>query len=385
MKDYLFKMPTKIRYGEGLAGRLGEVVKELGHEEVFIVTGPTVSKSFGFKSIIDSLMKEAIRYEIYDSLESEPTVEQIDFAALKLKQSSATLVLSIGGGSRIDAAKAMCLLKTHEGSISDYLFGGTKTVTNKVIPQVCIPTTAGTGSEVTGVSVVSDEARGVKVSVNHEYLIPIIAIIDPKLHLDMPAFITATTGMDALTHAIEAYVSLNAEPISDMFALSAIKMIGNSLRKVINDGNDLDARAEMAIASTIAGVAFANGGLGLVHGIAQSMGAVAHVTHGVGNGLILPYAMKVNAKGNPKKFAEIATALGEDLSGLSEYESSCKAADAVFALAKDIGIPMKLSNVGITKEMFPEIIKGTMEYRLLAINPVKVTEQDVLDILTEAF
>lgn len=385
MKDYIFKMPTRIRYGEGLAKRLGEIIRELGHEDVFVVTGPIVSKSFWFQEITDSLITEGINFEVYDRFESEPTVEQIDIAALKLKQSAATVVLAIGGGSRIDAAKAMCLLKTHDGSISDYLFGGTKTVTNEVISLICIPTTAGTGSEVTGVSVVSDEARGVKVSVTHESLIPKIAIIDPILHLDMPAFITATTGMDALTHAIEAYVSLNAEPISDAFALSSIKMIGNSLRKVIRDGKDLTARGEMAVASTIAGVAFANGGLGLVHGIAQSMGAVAHVTHGVANGLILPYAMKVNAKGNPKKFCDIAEALGEDLAGLSETEGSEKAAVAVFALAKDIGIPMKLSGVGITEDMFPEIIKGTMAYRLLAINPVKITEQDVLSILKEAF
>lgn len=385
MKDFLFKMPTKVQFGIGITDQLGKTIKDMGFKKVFIATDGFLSKSFIMGKVIAALEKEEVAYTIFNELNSEPTVTQIDTASDRLKASGSDVVLAVGGGSPTDAAKAMCVLQTHEGSIADYLFGGTKNVVNPTMPLLCIPTTAGTGSEMTGVAVVSDEARGVKVSVSHEYITPKLAVIDPALHLGMPNFISATTGMDALTHAIESYVSLNAEPISDALGIYAIKMIGQNLRKVIEDGQDIEARANMAIASTIAGVAFTNGGLGVVHGIAQSMGAVAHVAHGVANGLILPYAMKKNVSGNYEKFKDIAVALGEDVTGLTLEEAAGKSVDAVFQLAESISIPMKLSDVKITKEMFPQIIKDTMAYRLLAINPVKISEKDVEEILNEAF
>lgn len=385
MKQFEFKMPTKIQFGVGATSQLGKTMKSLGFRKIFIVTGSTIGKSAILAKAKEALSAEGIEYEVYDQLTAEPNVKQIDIGAKVLKESQSDAVVAIGGGSRIDAAKAMCVLQNHEGSIADYLFGGTKTVSKTVMPLICMPTTAGSGSEVTGVSVVNDEDRGVKVSVTHEYLIPKLAIIDPELHVDMPKLIAATTGMDALTHAIESYVSLNAEPVSDSLGYGAMKMIGENLRKVIENGGDVEARGNMAIASTMAGVAFVNGGLGVVHGIAQAIGAIADVSHGVANGLILPYAMKKNIQGNYKKFKEIAIALGENVTGLSDEKAAEKSVDAVFALARDVGAPMKLSEVGVTKEMFPEIIKGTMAYRLLAINPRKLNEEDIEDILNDAF
>src|SRR5665647_647329 len=334
-------MQAKVQFGVGITGKLGEILKEQGFNKVFIATGPIISKSEIMTKIKNALDKEEIEYTIYDKLNTEPTVKQIDSAAEILKKSGSDVVLAVGGGSPIDAAKAMCVLQTHEGSIADYLFGRTKVVNKKIMPLVCIPTTAGTGSEMTGISVVSDEERGVKLSIRDRYLTPRLAIIDPELHLDMPKFITATTGMDALTHAIESYISLNAEPISDAMGIYAIKLIGRNLRNVVNNGHDIEARTFMAIASTIAGVAFVNGGLGVVHGIAQSMGVVAHTAHGVANGLILPYAMKKNVVGNYEKFKDIAVALDEDISGITLENAALKAADAVFKLSKDIGIPIK--------------------------------------------
>lgn len=385
MKDFMFKMPTRIMYGTGAAEKIGDTLKGMGYKKIFIVTGPTVGKTEGVLQIKKSLENAGMDYEVYSNLAAEPSVNQIDEASAVLKASNSDAVLAVGGGSRIDAAKAMCLMQTHDGSIADYLFGGSKTVTNPTMPLICVPTTAGSGSEMTPVSVVNDEARGVKVSVTHDYLFPALAVIDPKLHVDMPKFVTGTTGMDALTHAIESYVSLNAGPLSDMMGLYAIKLIGENLIKAINDGADLEARGKMALASSIAGVAFMNGGLGVVHGIAQTMGAVADVPHGVANSLILPYAMKKNIKGNIRKFKDIAIALGVDESGLAEEEIAAKSAEVVFKLAEDAGIPMKLKEVGITREMFPDLVEGTMAYRLLALNPVKITSDDVLEILEEAF
>ena len=214
---------------------------------------------------------------------------------------------------------------------------------------------------------------------------PKFAIIDPLQQIHMPAFITATTGMDALTHAIESYVSLNANPFSDAYGEMAIRLIGENIRTAVHDPMNLEAREKMAVASTLAGTAFVNGGLGAVHGISQAMGGVAHVAHGTANSMMLPYVIEKNIPGNLEKFGKIAELLGENVAGLSKWEAAHCAIIAVQKLAADLRIPSKLTEVGVTKEMFPAIIKGTMEYRLLAVNPVKITEQDVEEILEKTY
>ena len=386
MKDFIFKMPAKVRFGEGIHKQLGTILKdEMGFSKVFVATDKGIVATGIIDKVKEGLDKGGIAYEIYDELIPDPTIEVVDEAADVLRQSGADVVLAVGGGSPIDTAKAMCMLQTHEGSVRDYLFGGSKQVTRETMPLVCIPTTAGTGSEMTAASVISNNQDKTKVSVTHENLIPRIALIDPELQMGMPPFITATTGMDALTHAIESYVSLNAEPISDAMGIAAIRMISENIRLATADGSNKVARTNMAIASTIAGVAFMNGGLGVVHGIAQTIGAVAHVAHGVANSLLLPYCMERNVVGNLSKFRNIAIAMGENIDGLSEREAAQAAVDAVFQLAKDLKVPMKLKDVGVTREMFPEIIEGTMEYRLLGVNPCKLKPSDIEEILENAF
>lgn len=302
-----------------------------------------------------------------------------------LKDSGCDVCVAVGGGSVIDTAKAMCMLITNEGSVKEYLFGGSKTVENPSLPLIAVPTTAGSGSEVSAASVITDEENDIKLSVSHEYLMPKFAIIDPLQQIHMPAFITATTGMDALTHAIESYVSLNANPFSDAYGEMAIRLIGENIRAAVHDPLNLEAREKMAVASTLAGTAFVNGGLGAVHGISQAMGGVAHVAHGTANSMMLPFVIEKNIPGNLEKFGKIAKLLGENVAGLSKWEAAHCAITAVQKLAADLRIPKKLTEVGVTKEMFPAIIKGTMEYRLLAVNPVKITEQDVEEILEKAY
>lgn len=386
MKEFEYKMPAKVRFGVGITRNLGRILREeLGFQKVFIATDKGIVAAGILEKITNTLAQEEFPYQVYDALIPDPTIEVVDEAADILRNSGADVVVAVGGGSPIDTAKAMCMLQTHEGSVRDYLFGGTKQVENPILPLICIPTTAGTGSEMTAASVITNNQEQTKVSVTHENLIPKMALIDPTLHVGMPPFITATTGMDALTHAIEAYVSLNAEPISDAMGIAAIRIIGENLRIAVADGSNLEARTNMALASTIAGAAFLNGGLGVVHGIAQTIGAVAHVAHGTANALLLPYCMERNLVGNLKKFKQIAQALGENTDSMTERQAAQAAADAVFQLAKDLHVPMKLKDVGVTREMFPEIIKGTMEYRLLAVNPCKLTEKDVEEILLRAF
>lgn len=387
MKDFMFRMPTKVMFGAGISKKLPEIAAGLNAKKVFLLTGPNVVKTDIIKTIRESLDSSGMDYVLYSDIETDPPIEIVDKTAEILRDSNADLVVAVGGGSPMDTAKAVCMLQTNEGSIRDYLFGGTKTVTNPCMPLICIPTTAGSGSEMTAAAVITDKQNGIKLSVTNDLLMPKVALLDPALQTGMPQSVTASTGMDALTHAIEAYVSLNATPLSDMCALYAMETIGKNLRLAVANGNNLEARGNMAIASSIAAVAFLNGGLGVVHGIAQAMGGIAHTPHGVANALILPYAMKRNIIGNLQKFRDIAVALGENVEGKTLREAAELSAKAVMQLAVDLQIPIKLSDprINITKDMFPKIIEGTMAYRLLAINPCKLYEKDIENILEEAF
>jgi len=387
MKQFEFKLPTKIKFGVGITAQLGMMLKDMGYKKVFVGTGSFLVTTPVIDAVKSSLEHAGLPYEVYSDMKPDPTIEQVDAASEALRKSGADVVVAVGGGSSIDTSKAICMLQTHEGSVRDYLFGGSKSVVNPVMPLIVIPTTAGSGSEVTASSVISDVQNEIKLSVTHENLIPKLALIDPMLHVGLSPFITATTGMDALTHAIEAYVSLNAEPITDALALQTIKMVADNLRIATADGSNVEARSNMAVASTIAAAAFMNGGLGVVHGIAQAMGGVAHIAHGTANALILPYAMKRNCVGNLEKFKNIAVTMGENVEGMSLREAAGMSAEAVMQLNKDLGIPTKLSDprINITKDMFSKIIEGTMAYRLLAINPCKLNAKDIENILNEAY
>mgnify|MGYP002562080977 FL=1 len=385
MKDFLFRSPTKVKFGTGTSFQLYEIFEEMGVKKPFVVTGKHVGKTDEFAKIIASLEEKGYSVQLFTDTQPDSPIDVCDAAAQVLKDSGCDVCVAVGGGSVIDTAKAMCMLVTNEGSVKEYLFGGSKTVENPSLPLIAVPTTAGSGSEVSAASVITDEENDIKLSVSHEYLMPKFAIVDPLQQLHMPAFITATTGMDALTHAIESYVSLNANPFSDAYGEMAIRLIGENIRTAVHDPMNLEAREKMAVASTLAGTAFVNGGLGAVHGISQAMGGVAHVAHGTANSMMLPYVIEKNIPGNLEKFGKIAELLGENVSGLSKWEAAHCAITAVQKLAADLRIPKKLTEVGVTKEMFPAIIKGTMEYRLLAVNPVKIMEQDVEKILEKAY
>lgn len=385
MKEFLFKCPAKIVYGIHAAQNLKGILTELQAAKIFIVTDKVLEKTQPVIDAINKLREDGFTCTVFSDTVVDPSIEVVDAAAKSLKESKSDAVIAIGGGSSIDTAKAMSMLVTNEGSVREYLFGGTKTVTNKPLPLLAIPTTAGSGSEVTAASVITDNQNDIKLSVTHEYLIPLYAILDPVMHQGMPPLITASTGMDALTHAIEAYVSLNAEPVSDALAEMAIRTIAENLRTATFHPGNLEARGQMAAASVMAATAFSNAGLGAVHGISQSMGGIAHTPHGIANALLLPYVMEINVPGNIKKFAKIAELMGEKTEGLSLRDAAELSVEAVRILGRDIRIPETLKEVQVTKEMFPAIVKGTMGYRLLAVNPVKIREEDVYYILNKAY
>lgn len=386
MKNFTFKMPTRIIYGEGTAFNIKGILSSYGISKVMIVTGERMVETPEFNSFRKRLETDEIDYILFSEAKPDPPIEAVDEAADLLRKSGADGLIAVGGGSSIDTSKAMAMLAVNEGSIRDYLFGGTKSVTKKSLPLIAIPTTAGSGSEVTASSVITDNQNDIKLSVTSDYIIPEAAIIDPLMQTGMPPMITASTGMDALTHAIEAYVSLNAELVSDTFAEKAITLIGENIRTATYNPQNLTARSNMALASTLAAAAFVNGGLGAVHGIAQSMGGVAHTPHGIANALLLPYVMELNIKGAPEKYAKIAKLLGEKTEGLSVHDAAALSIKAVKQMVSDLRIPDKLGKlqIAVTQDMFPDIVKGTMEYRLLAVNPVKVREEDVYKILNDA-
>lgn len=385
MKDFYFRMLTKVRYGIGISKQIGMFCKEQGGTKVFVMATKSQLKNNAVDSICKSLKESNMDYILFTDIVPEPPISIIDEISQIMKKSGCDICVSIGGGSTIDTSKAVCMLQTNEGSIKEYLFGGTKTVTNLSVPLICIPTTAGTGAEVTAASVIDDSENKVKLSVTHENMIPGLALLDPLLQQSLPPMITATTGMDALTHAIESYVSLNSNPIGDAYSLQSMRMIGANLRNAVADGSNIEARSNMIIASLLAGAAILNCGLGVVHGIAQSLGGIAHVPHGLANALILPYAMKRNFVGNLNKFKDIAVCLGENVEKITLREAAKTSIKAVEDLVNDIGIPRKLSEVGVSRDMFPQIIDDTMNYRLLAINPIKITRSHVEEILNEAY
>ena len=385
MKDFIFRTKTKVLFRENGIDTIGEIVAGFGFRKAFIVSGEDLDQLPIMGRLEISLANAGIIYEKDLSINSEPDTAMADALANAVHESCPDLIIAAGGGSVMDAAKAAAILQTHGGSCTDYLFGGSRSVTGPGMPLICIPTTCGSGSEVTGASVLTDNSTQKKASISSDYMMPLAALIDPQLHVSLPADVTAATGMDTLTHAIEAFVSKNSNPFSDAMAAMSISLVGAYLRRAFDDPNDITARSNMAAASTLGAIAFMNGGLGAVHGISQAMGGVAHVTHGIGNAVMLPHVMKVNLPGNPEKFAEIGRLLGESTDGLGTDDAARTALDAVDKLIEYTGIPRRISDLGVTKDMFPKIIAETMAYRMLAINPVELTENDIEKILNECY
>ncbi|WP_371379257.1 iron-containing alcohol dehydrogenase [Sporomusa aerivorans] len=384
MKEFIFRLYTKILYGEGVAKRLGMECKQLNASKVFFVTDSfMVEHSAAFPMLIDSIKDAGLKVKVFSDVEADPSISTIDGVAAIMKEFGADIAVALGGGSPMDTAKLACMLQNNEGSVRDYM-RKVRSVDKPAVPVICIPTTAGTGSEVTSFGVVTDREAGEKIGIAHDSMMPKLAIIDPALQVSMPPTLTAATGMDALCHAIEAFVSLDAEPLSDAMCLHAIRLIGENIRKAVANGRDVETRGKMALASLAAGVGFAQAGLGAVHGIAHCLGAMYHVPHGVANALMLPYVMEFNVMANMEKFREIAIALGENVLDMPLRDAAYRSVAAVKLIVKDLGIPQTLKEVGVKESDFPAIIKNTMTYGRLPFNPRTVSEKDVADILTAA-
>jgi len=384
---YTLEMPKKTYFGVRAIGKVREAVKDLNVSNVLIITDRGVIDA----GLVDVLMKELnstiVKTSIFDEVEPEPTVESIENATESLEKTGGIdLLIALGGGSVMDTAKCVNVVAMNGGSILDY----EDDIKNprpirKLLSLIAVPTTAGTGSEASIWAVFTDTKRKLKTSTSDSKLIADIAILDPNMTKTMPPRLTAATGMDALTHAIEAYVSIYANPITDAFSIQAIKLIAKNLRTAVKDGENMEARTSMILASFMAGSAFSNSSLGIVHTMAEAIGGFYRIPHGITNTLILPHVMEFNLSANVKKFAKISELMGEDVKGLDVNKASKKSVSAVKELSRDIGLPQTLREVGVKREDFPALVEMTFKWANESGNPREVSKKQLRELYEKAY
>jgi len=398
---WTFQTAGEIVFGCGAAGRLGRLTRAMGYGSTLIVTDESLRKAGAVDRVTTALSSADVKSEIFAEGEPEPSIVTAEAAIAAAKRFQPDCVIGLGGGSNMDVAKIVALVTAHGGHPSNY-FGPNK-VPGPVAPVSCVPTTAGTGSEVSHSAVLTDTENRVKVSTLSKYLRPRLAVVDPELTLTCPAHVTAESGIDALTHAIEAYTvrdnpqlgttADSAElptyhgkhPLGDALAERAIALVGQHLVTAVRDPENLAAREGMSLAATLAGMAFSNCGVALVHALEYPIGGATGCAHGAGNGLLLPHVVRFNLPERRESIARVAELLGRDTADLSLDQAAHVAIEAVVELQKAIGIPLTLREFGAKETQLSEWAARTYEIkRLLAINPRKATEQDLLDILRAA-
>lgn len=370
------RSPHLILAGLGAFERLGQEAKGIGAKKVFVVTDKGVIDSGIGKKIKDLLEKEEINVEIFDQVISDPDIACAQPCIEMAKKDRFDLIVGVGGGSPMDIASITSVMLTNPGTVYDYF--GVNLVKNPGIPTILIPTTAGTGAEATPNAILTDTKEKLKKAIVSPYILPRIAIVDPLLTLSMPASVTSSSGIDALTHAIESYTSNNATILTDLFAKEAIILIGRSLRTAVANGNNLEARYDMSIGSLYAGISLANAGVTAVHALAYPLGGQFNIPHGISNGLLLPYVMDFNVLGNIPKFAQIAQFLGERVDHMTLIDQAYHSAKAVKAIYRDLKIPQSLTELEVPKEAIPIMAKAAVNVtRLMGNNPRTMTLQDV--------
>jgi alcohol dehydrogenase class IV len=384
MEIYEIRVPGKVRFGAGCTETMGEEANKIGAKRALIVTDPGVYKTKIIDPVKENLTKAGIAVDVFSEAEPEPTYSKLNATANELRKSSFELVVGIGGGSSIDTAKGLSVLFAHGGIGQDY--GGVEKVPGPCIPVFGCPTTAGTGSEVTNIAVFDDRERGIKEGIVSNYIIARIAFVDPTLTYGCPPKVTAASGTDALIHAIEGYTGKKANTFSDALALKAMQLISGSLRQAVKNGSDKEARNRMSEGALFGGMAFMNSGCAAIHALAFALGSQFHAPHGVANAVLLPYVTECNLSANLPRYATVATMLGVSTEGLSDQEAAEKGLEAMKSLSADVGIPIRLRDMGVPKEALEELAKASMATtRLLSNNPKQLTLDDVRGIWEKAW
>ncbi len=376
-------LPTNVIFGvNSVEENLVVKIKEFNKSNVFIATDPGLVQA-GIPDKIQSLLKEnGMNAIVFSEIEPNPHAVTVMKGAQVYKAESCDMILAVGGGSAMDFSKAVGVVVSHPGQILDYR-RGEKTIVNEIPTLFAIPTTVGTGSEVTSVSIVTDHEANRKYAVASPALAPKIAFVDPLLTTSLPRHVVAATGSDALVHALEAYTSVRSTPITEGLALQAIKMLRDYLSPSYAHPNNLEARSQVHLASTIAGMAFSLGGLGLVHSCSHPMSAIYHVPHGLANAILLPHVIKHNLISNYKKYADIARIFDPSLTFEHDKVAAERLVDLLYDFNQSLNIPKDFSYLGIefTKEMVHRLAHDAMEDKgTIPNNPRKVYKEDVIEI-----
>lgn len=375
-------IPTVNLIGAGAVNEVGNKIADLGGKKVLLVTDAMLNK-LGMANQVSKIIQAAgLEVEIFDGAEPNPTDKNVENGLKAWKKAKCDAIVSLGGGSSHDCAKGIGLVASNGGKIHD--FEGLDMSKNKMVPFVAVNTTAGTASEMTRFCIITDTSRKVKMAIVDWRVTPAVSINDPELMVGMPPGLTAATGMDALTHAVEAYVSTAANPLTDSAALMAIKLIADYLPMAVANGTNPEAREKMAYAEFLAGMAFNNASLGYVHAMAHQLGGFYNLPHGVCNAILLPHVCEFNLIGNAKRFAEIAEAMGENITGLSTNEAAQKAIDAIRALSKAVGIPAGLATLNVKEEDFEIMATNAKLDACQLTNPRLATLQQVIQIYANA-
>lgn len=381
--SYGFFMPNISLMGEGALEDAGNEIKKLGFKKALVVTDKVLVEV----KLVDVLLKVLdnvdVAYKIFDGTHPNPTKKNVNDGIKMFKDTSCDFVISFGGGSPHDCAKGIALVLANGGEIKDY--EGLDKSAKPQLPLIAINTTAGTASEITRFTIITDEDRHVKMAIVDKHVTPLIAVNDPKLMYGMPKSLTAATGMDALTHAIEAYVSTISTPVTDACAEKAIVLIAKNLVNAVNDGQNAEARSDMAYAEYLAGMAFNNASLGYVHAMAHQLGGFYDLPHGVCNALLLPYVQDFNKKAAAVRLKHVASLLGADVSNLSNEDGAKKAVELIKEMASKVGIPKSLAELGVKEEDFSILADNALKDVCGLTNPIQATKEEIIQIFRNAY
>ena len=377
-----FNAVRRVVFGVGALQQLGEEIRRSHGSRVLVVTDPGIKAAGLVDKMVAALDKAELSSHVFDEVEPDPRVEVVSNSVSAAQAFKPDIVVGFGGGSALDISKVTSIMLTNTGKVEDYF--GMEQVPKPGLPLVLVPTTAGTGSEVTSICVLSDTKNDVKKGIVSEHMYARTALLDPELTVGLPRHVTAMTGMDAFVHALESYTGVRASFLTDTYNLQAIRMIAGNLRRAYANGNDIEARTQMLQASCLAGIAFSNTQNGLDHALALAIGGRFHLPHGLLTAFISPWVMEYNLMACPDKFIKIADAFGEDIAGCrcNEMEAAGLAVKAVKHLLDDLDISYRLSSYDIPQDAIPEIAKAAMgATRLIENNARGVTEKDIIALL----
>lgn len=376
LKPFSFELPTRIEFGAGVSGSIAAVLKEMGKNRPLLVTDAGLIAAGIFGRVRELLERDGIQFEVFSSVEPNPKDRNVMEGVTAAKEFGADCLIAVGGGSPIDCAKGIGIVATHGGKIREY--EGRNAVKKETLPLVAIPTTSGTGSEVTFSSVITDTDEKFKFSIRHPKIAAKVALCDPELTASMPPMLTAATGMDALVHAIEGFTAVPSEPIADACALHAIKMIVRFLPRAVLSGEDAEARAGMLMGSVLAGISFSHSDVAAVHCLAEALGGMYDAPHGMCNAMALAPVMEFNMSFCTSNYARVAAAMGHSFK--TEEEGAQKAVERVAALTREVGLP-PFSSLGVREEDIETIAENSARNGSNSSNPRPMEKKDYLELL----